>query len=256
LLRRHESLDTTAWLAGLPLAPGSFGGKPRIVLAHGSVLDFGPGSDEDEGDAAPANHIDLSRLPAGMFDYVALGDWHGMKQVGPHAWYSGTPEPDRFPKGPDNQPGHILVVEATRGDVPRVTPERTARLGWHALAVSLAGDDSLAQLDATLHNCLGTRVGEDLLRLELSGELGITAATELEKRLEAWSARLLRLKLSQRITLAPTEEELDALTRRTSDPLISRVAQRLVADLTAGGETGEVARVALRELHAAVVATA
>ncbi len=38
---------------------------------------------------------------------MALGDWHGRKQIGPRTWYSGTPEPDAFQ---DNDPGHALIV--------------------------------------------------------------------------------------------------------------------------------------------------
>lgn len=251
LLRRSEPEDTTQWLRSAT-AWDRFGEKPRIVLAHGSTQDFGSGAEDDElGDGA-GNRIDLSRLPAGAYDYIALGDWHGTKQVAPNAWYSGTPELDRFPKGGDHDPGHVLLVEVTRGAAARVTPVRTARFGWHSLAFSFADDAGVAQFEAQLGTLIGSRAGQDLLRLELSGSLSLTAMTQLEQLLDSLSARLIRLKVDNRTILAPSRDEELALTQRASDPLISRVAAALVARAAGEGEDAAIARVALRELHAAL----
>ena len=52
--------------------------------------------------------IDPQRARSASLDYLALGDWHGTKQIGPATWYAGTPEPDSFT---DNAPGNVLVVE-------------------------------------------------------------------------------------------------------------------------------------------------
>lgn len=71
----------------------------------------------------------------------------------------------------------------------------------------------------------------------------------MQQALESWEARLLRLKLSDRTTAAPTAEELEGLTRRAGDPLISRVAARLAEQARGAGEEAEVARLALRELY-------
>ena len=94
LLRRAESIDPTAWLRDPDVSSAANPDKPRIVLAHGSVQGFGGDSDDEESPVG-SNRIDLTRLPAGAFDYIALGDWHGTKMISPNAWYSGTPEPDR-----------------------------------------------------------------------------------------------------------------------------------------------------------------
>jgi len=251
LLRRAESADPTAWLRSLDLAADAFGGKPRIVLAHGSTQGFGTTSDDDEIDGGATNLLDLSKLAAPTFDYIALGDWHGTKQVGPKAWYSGTPELDRFPKGDSNEPGHCLTVTASRGGLPQVQPVRTARLGWHQLACDFADDGALARLQQAVEALVGIRSHEDLFRLELTGSLGIEAATRLEQFLESLDARLLRIKLSNRTVISPSADEIAALTQRTSDPLISRVATQLVARAAGAGEEAAVARIALRELHAA-----
>jgi DNA repair exonuclease SbcCD nuclease subunit len=246
LLRRHESSDPTAWLRGR--APDD-AAAPHLVLAHGSIQDFGTADDDGEGADGAVNRIDLSRLEA--YDYVALGDWHGTRQVAANAWYAGTPELDRFPKGDAQQPGAVLVVTATRGAPPQVERVPTARFRWHQLAYSLTDDSGLAGLERQVATLLGTRAGEDLLRLELDGRLGIAASHRLEGLFEAWQARLLRLRLSNRVTIAPSEAELQALVGRTTDPLIARVAALLASRTSGTGEEADVARLALCELHAA-----
>jgi DNA repair exonuclease SbcCD nuclease subunit len=251
LLRRAESSDTSEWLR----SPAIFGdgAKTRIILAHGSTQSFGSQLDDDEGGAATANQIDLSRLPGGAFDYIALGDWHGTKQINPKAWFSGTPELDRFPKGGEYDSGNVLVVEASRGDTPKVTPVRSARFGWHDFSFDFADDTGLAQFQERVASLVGQRAGEDLLRLELSGSLGMDASTLLEQFLESLEARLLRVKLMNRTVVAPTEQEVQALTQRAGDPLIARVATELVTRSAVTDESAAVARVALRLLHAACV---
>jgi DNA repair exonuclease SbcCD nuclease subunit len=249
LVRRHEAADTTAWLRELDF--GRFGDKARVVLAHGSTQAFAAQDDDDPAEGAGVNRIDLSRLPISDIDYIALGDWHGLKQVGPKAWYAGTPETDRFPRGPDNQPGHALIVTAGRGAEPRVDPVRTAQFGWHELAFGFTDDAALARLKTEIDTRIGNRTQRDLLRLELNGQLGIEATGELERMIEAWRARLLRLKLDNRTAIAPSPEEIDALTQGNDDPLISRVAKHLVAKAAGEGAEAVLARIALRELHAA-----
>lgn len=82
LLRNQDSSDPCQWLHGLDWSslPADL---PRIVLAHGGVQGFG-GRDYDRDEEAQAganNLIDLAALPAEQVDYIALGDWHNLKQV-------------------------------------------------------------------------------------------------------------------------------------------------------------------------------
>ncbi len=251
LSRRAEAADTTAWLrSGEAFAAAA--DKPRVVLAHGSVQDFISQSDDDEGAAGAANRIDLARLPEEEIDYIALGDWHGTKEITPKAWYAGTPELDRFPKGGDYDAGNILVVELRRGAAPSVSLRQTARFGWHNLAFDFTDDASLSAFTDRLEALLGNRANQDLLHLHMTGSLGIEASAELERRIEHIQARLLRLKLSSDVAIAPTEEEVAALTQRAADPLVSRVAARLLEQAQASDNDAATARIALRELHAAV----
>jgi DNA repair exonuclease SbcCD nuclease subunit len=251
LVRRKVVIDPTEWLRDSEVYTGLSSDKPRIVLAHGSVQNFsGTWEDEDDTGSAP-NLIDLGRLPNAEVDYVALGDWHGTKQASANAWYSGTPEPDRFPKGSGNDPGNVLVVEAARGSIPRVSRIPTARLGWYDLSYEVSDDSELGRLRGEVLALLGQRAGEDLLRLSLRGVLGIEAYGELERLVESLQARLLRLKLTNRIIVAPTDDEIEALTQGGSDPLITRVASRLVGMGKGDDEGAADARVALRELYGA-----
>jgi DNA repair exonuclease SbcCD nuclease subunit len=247
LLRRHELQDTTAWLRSLDF--NAFGGKPRIVLAHGSVQEFGPAGDDDEADGA-SNRLEINRLPLEEIDYVALGDWHGLKQVGPKVWYAGTPEPDRFPR--NNEPGHVLLVTVERNAGPRVEAVKTGRLRWHNLEFDFAADADLDRLESVLAEATQSRAGEDLVRLTLRGSLGMTARAALEQRLDTWRARLLRLRLHDQVRLNPSTNEMESLTQRSDAPLAARIATRLLEESRSSDpEVAATALAALRELHAA-----
>lgn len=253
LNRRAESVDPTSWLRSPEVFSAADPRKPRIILAHGSTQAFTSQGDDEEGAGLVTNQIELARLPEEEFDYVALGDWHGTKQTGPKAWYSGTPELDRFPKGEEYQSGNVLVVEVARGGVPRVVPRRTAKIRWSALAFDFADDSGISGFEDRLANTLEQRTHQDLLQLHLTGSLGIEASSRLENLLESVEARVLRLKLVNETAIAPTEEEIHSLTERQTDPLIARVAQKLCGQAQASGDSAVLARIALRELHAAVV---
>jgi DNA repair exonuclease SbcCD nuclease subunit len=253
LMHRTVVGDPTEWLRSPGVYASLSADKPRIVLAHGSTQAFmGSGDDEDEGGSG-ANLIDLGRIPDGEVDYVALGDWHGAKQVGPKAWYPGTPEPDRFPKGDDHDAGNILVVEVERGESPQASKKQTASLTWAESSFDFADDSALGELESRLASAFGQRIEEVLLRLSITGSLGIEASVRLDRVRESLEARLLRLKLNDRTQLAPTPEEIQALTQGGGDPLIARVAGQLVERAAGSDEDAAVGRIALRELHAVLV---
>lgn len=297
LLRRTDSEDPCGWLRRVDwhTLPSE---KPRIVLAHGAVHHFGatdfdphlqsPASlpdrtdDSDGGDNTgaddtdeenPANGKNQLRLEGDWLeqvDYIALGDWHGLKRVSAKAWYSGTPEPDRFPRADDYEAGHVLRVGVERGSLPRVSPVATGCLGWHPLRFHCGDDGDLERLEGQLDRRLEGRVGQDLVLLELSGSLSLEGQERLEDLIERLEAQLLRLKRRGGCAVTPTAEELATLEGRPADPLISRVAGRLrerlelaVADVAdgdnpdsgaVGSETSrvEILQRALMELHRAL----
>lgn len=254
LLRRHESGNLTAWIREKVLDPSLPVDLPRIVLAHGTIQGFGSMQEDEDGGPSLINWIDLSSLPVDGLDYIALGDWHGSKQVGPKAWYSGTPEIDRFPKGDGNDPGNLLKVTVSRGQAPVVEQISSGRFLWKDIAFRFSDDASLDLFAAQMDETINQRGDEHLILLSLEGSLGIEASARLETILESWEARLLRLKLDHRVTIAPTDEEIIALTQRANDPLIATVANQLVARINGDDEDSAIARLALRELHSACLA--
>ena len=96
LTSKNPGRDPTEWMDRAATPPGTI----RIGLAHGSVHGF-----SSEGESSVA--IARDRAARAGLSYLALGDWHGKKRIDERTWYSGTPEPDRFP---DNEPGYVLAV--------------------------------------------------------------------------------------------------------------------------------------------------
>ena len=253
LLRRTDSQDPTAWVRSIDweALPSD---RPRILLAHGSIHGFGSEDLDADGDnlASSQNQLRLDDGLMGQLDYVALGDWHGLKQVHARGWYSGTPEPDRFPRHDAYRDGVVLAVHVERGRPPQVTPLPTAALQWHTTAVHLGGDDELERFEATLQTLLGDEPGRHLLLLEESGSLSLEGHRRYDALLERLEAQLLRLKRRGRCAQAPDPSELRALSQRPSDPLIANVAQRLQRELEESAlveERRELLQLALAELH-------
>jgi DNA repair exonuclease SbcCD nuclease subunit len=228
LLRNQDSSDPTQWLRGVDWSALPTD-RPRIVLAHGGVHGFG-GRDyegDDEAQAGANNLIDLAALPAAQVDYIALGDWHNLKQVSAQAWYPGTPEPDRFDQGEGNQRGQVLLVELQRGITPEVKPQQTGRIQWHNLNIRFSGDGDLDRFERQLEELTAGRVARDLLRLEVSGSLSLAGHRRYQQLLDDLQNRLLRLRIKGECQQAPEATELEQLTARSEDPLIAQVAQQL-----------------------------
>lgn len=250
LAARHELQDPTLWIRD-----ASFGelppDLPRVVLAHGSTMEFMGASDPDDFLAGTPNLIHLARLPLGEVDYVALGDWHGTQQVGDKAWYSGTPEPDRFPRGTDYASGQVLVVEVERGGSPQVEAAPTGSTFWRTKSLHVPGDERLADALQELEALAGTRTGRDLLRLTVTGRVGLASRSELDQRLADLEARFLQLDVDmKKLHLQPSEDELASLSERPGDPVVAQVAASFLAQL--GGEQDRIAGLALQRLHAYV----
>jgi DNA repair exonuclease SbcCD nuclease subunit len=245
LLHRHETSDPTAWIRTLDFE--ACGHRPRIVLVHGSVTTFGTQADDEEI-AGPPNVVTIDSLPLADLDYVALGDWHGFTEAGPKSWYSGSHEPDRFPKQ-GQRPGHVACITVSRGGQPVVEPLPTSRLAWLHAELDL-GDDGPARVEETLA-AVTSAAGFDrcLVDLTLRGRVSLAARRQLDEVLESWSHRLLRLDIRDTVTLSPSADEIHDLAERADDPIISRVATELVRLLEAGGDAAADAREAVNILH-------
>lgn len=245
LMRQAAVDDPLSWLQ--QLNSSDLPGGPRIVLAHGSVQSFAAVDAQE----ASSNQLSLEQLPQGLCDYIALGDWHGLKQVGTNAWYSGCPEQDRFPRSSDYASSQVLLVELERGGSPSVSIEPTGCLQWHHISMRLQADADLELLERQVQQRLGQRSGEDLLLLELDGQLSLTGAARLEAWLTSLSSRLLRLKQRLRLRTLPSDAELAPLLDRPGDPLFARVVSSLKQQSLQheNAEQSRLAVLALRELQ-------
>lgn len=246
LIRQKSMEDPTAWIRDFDF--GGLDAQPRIVIAHGSTLDFQQAGDEEDH-GRQANHIELAKLPMHELDYLALGDWHGMVQAGQKAWYSGSHETDRYPKKGQTT-GHVAVVQAGRGTEPVVQQERTGRTQWLDHTETFASDAGPATLREALDDLVGAAErGLCLLRLTLGGSLGLAGHSDLSELLTSWQAGLLDLRLLKDVSVAPTVDEIDALTRAIGHPLIAQVAGELKTQMNQGGPDAAVAGTAIALLH-------
>jgi DNA repair exonuclease SbcCD nuclease subunit len=232
LLRNQDSADPAAWLHSFDWStlPADL---PRIVLAHGGIQGFsgrdygGTSGGDEEAPAGAVNRLNLAAIDATQVDYIALGDWHNGQQVSPKGWYAGTPEPDRFDQGDDNQRGQVLVVEVNRGDAPKVAVIPTGRIGWHNLRFHFSADSDLDRFERLVRQRIADRVARDLLRLEVSGSLSLAGHARWNRLMADLRDQLLRVRVKGHCDQAPGEEELAALVGRNGDPLIAAVAQQL-----------------------------
>lgn len=196
LTQRHTYNDLTEWFDQATTAPGHV----RIGVAHGSVQ----GVLAEDIDSA--NPIGADRAARAKLDYLALGDWHGCKQIDERTWYSGTPEPDRFKA---NEPGYALLVEIDApGATPRVERIETGQFTWQTweeiVAVASDVDAFIARL---------TEVGaRDVLSIRFSGEIDLAGLQRLRAGLSHAEAKVRSVQADlTALRLLPTAEDIAAL---------------------------------------------
>lgn len=172
LARRRAQEDATAWMDRAETPAGAI----RIGLAHGSIREFG----SEAGHTA--NPIAPDRVASARLDYLALGDWHGRRQIGPRCWYPGTPEPDGFDQ-PDA--GHVLLVEiAAAGAEPAVTPLPVGRFRWRREHAVLHDEADVVALEQRLRAEAGES-GRLILDLTVEGALDLEALATFDQRIRA-----------------------------------------------------------------------
>jgi len=225
LTQRQTHGDLTAWFDEARSAPGLL----RIGLAHGSVQ----GILADEIDSS--NPIAADRATRAQLDYLALGDWHGLKRIDARTWYSGTPEQDRFK---DNDAGHVLVVDLPGGaQDPQVTPHRVTQYQWQSWHQTLAVASDLEGLLQRLAQLPASTV----LDLTLSGQIDLDSEQRLATALVEAHARCRSVQWDQAaLQLAPTDQDIAALQ---ADGYLGEVLAEL--QQAQHGADGQTAREAL-----------
>lgn len=225
--------DPTAWMDTAETGSA----RHRIGLAHGSIQGFGG----EDGEAAVP--IAPLRAQSAGLDYLALGDWHGVTRISDRVWYSGTPEPDRFP---DNEPGFALVVRLEGDGPPQVERHPTAHYTWWKRTLTVTGPESLAIFEQSLASTI-KHTERLLLRLTVGGTASLSTWSSAEARLAALAQRLFHLDIdSATLQVLPEDVELEEFGAGD----LRRVAELL--SVTARDEASEkapVASLALRKLY-------
>jgi DNA repair exonuclease SbcCD nuclease subunit len=234
LRRRREALDQTGWFDGAATLPDAI----RIGLAHGSLANRLPAAAES------AHVISETKAETGKLDYLALGDWHGMLNVAPASWYSGTPETDRFR---DNVSGQVLLVEIPgHGEPAKVTPIPMGQFLWRKI------DVDTALVTASVVSAELSSISEEpsrcVVSLTLRGAISLVERASLERELKEWQTRFHHLTIDAAGLLdEPTDDDLDAID---TTGFVRLAIDRLKAKLSAPDDPqAAAARVALRMLY-------
>lgn len=145
--------------------------RVRIGMVHGSTWDM-------EG---YATNFPVSRDAAEKrgLDYLALGDWHGFREMPPGAMapivYPSTPEPTKFG---EEDPGYVALVSFPRhGLRPTIQRERVARWTWRDVRIR-----NLPELKALAAEDLLSTV----LRLTLDLTVSLSELKEVDKILKTF----------------------------------------------------------------------
>jgi DNA repair exonuclease SbcCD nuclease subunit len=201
LRRKQEVVDLTEWFDAVETPAEA----ARIGLAHGSVANCLP------EEAKAKNPIADDRADRARLDYLALGDWHGTREIAPRTWYAGTPEPDRWK---ENDPGNVLLVEIEGpGAQPSVERIAVSHFHWRRIQASVHSRADIDLLDAGLRHC-GIPAERLVVALRLEGAVDLATRMALGDLLEQWRAQLRCLDVSDAGLIAePSEDDLDRIDR-------------------------------------------
>ena len=243
-------LEEGAWLLPAPLEhrrtrddPTSYfsematpAGAIRIGLAHGSITEFGGGSEA-------TNLIPPDRARTANLDYLALGDWHGHLPINDRTAYSGTPECDRFGR---EEAGSVIVAEIARDAVPRLKRAETGRFRWLTREWQIVDVPDFARtLDAFRAEIDPART---LLNISMSGAASLADRVAILNVLSEELAHELRwLQVtSDQLIARPT---IDDLANIDVQGTLAKAAARLQAQIDIGGPQAAIAGAALERLY-------
>lgn len=236
LFHRRTLDDPTAYMDNVALPDGVM----RIGLAHGTVSGFG----SDDKDVP--NYIAPDRPQRAGLSYLALGDWHGQKQINDRCWYSGTPETDAFDVTGGGQA--LLVDLQGPGAVPVVTPMATGHYAWTTLSEQV---NSRADVDHLAGKLRGSADELDrvLVHLAVEGALSLEDRQYFQEQIvDGVSAALCLLRVDdRRLFPQPTADDLDQIDR---GGFVRSAAEELKRLAEEGGEAdSSIAAEALQRLY-------
>ena len=234
LFHRRTLDDLTSYMDDVDLPEGLI----RVGLAHGTVRGFG----SDDRDVP--NFIAPDRPCLAGLSYLALGDWHGQRQINDRCWYSGTPEIDAFDVVGG---GQALLVEIEGPNaVPAVASIPTGQYNWVRLSEQIG---SHADIDHLVEKLRDTADEPDrvLVHLGVEGALSLKARQYFQEQIvDGVSAALCFMRVDDRRLFAkPTAEDLDRIDRGGFVRTAAEQLKRLADD---GEGDGDIAAAALERL--------
>lgn len=222
-LSKYSSKDPTAWIPPRQDADGI-----RVGIAHGSVGTPTPNDFPIPAKAALQRDV----------DYLALGHWHGTKEIDDRTWYCGTPEPTGFG---ENDSGNVLLVEISAAkSLPKIRKIPLAQYTWMQLEREVHNAEELDHLVTEVEQLQAART---LLCLKVNGSLPQTALDRLQN-LEM--DRFFHFRVESSVALSNG-------TPHYRHPLLQEMTNLLAAKTSSPDpEDAEAARRALSKLSSLV----
>lgn len=236
LHHRRTLDDPTAYMDEVDVANDLI----RVGLAHGTVTGFG----SDDKDIP--NYIAPDRPTRASLSYLALGDWHGQKQINDRCWYSGTPETDAFDVIDGGQA--LLVEIEAPGAPPVVTRLVTGQYTWTTITGQINNRSDIDFLAEKLRG-VSDDLDRVLLRLVVEGALSLEERRYFEGQIvEGVSAAFCFMRVDDRgLFPHPTTEDLDQIDR---GGFVRAAAEELKRKAEQGGEAErDIAAEALQRLY-------
>lgn len=214
---RRSRWDPTEWIPTSGPDDGI-----RIGIAHGSAGISDPDDFPIVAKAAAIHEL----------DYLALGHWHGTKQIDERTWYCGTPEPTKFRE----LPGHVLLIEIKEPKgKPTLSQFSVATHRWLSEAVTVYGEKDVEALIAKVISLQDSRT---LLDLKVEGTL---APPELARIKSLRGEEFCELRVT--CDVSPAMDEI-----KFHHPLLNEMVRYLQAELGSSVEQSHLFRRAIAQL--------
>ncbi|MCI0620087.1 MAG: DNA repair exonuclease [Acidobacteria bacterium] len=233
LSERWSEQDPTEWI------PVESVNEIRVGLAHGSLeLPLWEGEPNHPIKPGAANEKSL--------DYLALGDWHSVKEIPGRGGvvrmaYSGTPEPTTFG---EIDSGYVLLVEIDAPQArPKLAKRKVGELQWWNAQEDVRQTGDLKRLIKKIEQRPNPE--RTLVNLRLDGVLFADDAGHLDELSEVLSTRFLYGQMDD-ANLVPDPAD-DSWINNLPEGSIREAADRLKK--LARDEKNLVARQALLELY-------
>ena len=129
------------------------------------------------------------------------------------------------------QSATIPILQLRCRRAPNSIP--SGAISWHRIEAKVSSGADLQHLKAMIESCVGRKVGKDLLRIELSGQLSFQEHQLLQQHLQDLEQQLLHLRIRGMPHRRPEPGEFQTFLQRDDAPLIQGITQDLASELEA-----------------------